>query len=50
MSATLKRRLDRLEAATAPSPASPGLPSEIWLSAPGSDDAALLWRRTHESH
>ncbi|WP_182496242.1 hypothetical protein [Bordetella avium] len=50
MSTTLKRRIDRLEANHAPSPTSPNLPSEIWLSAPGGDEAVLLWRRDDESH
>lgn len=50
MSSTLKRRIDRLEANNAPSPPNPGLPSEIWLSAPDDDDAVLLWRREDENH
>ncbi len=50
MSTTPKRRIDRLEANNAPSPTSPSLPSEIWLSAPGDDEAVLLWRREDESH
>lgn len=50
MATTIKRRIDHLEAAAAPSPANHALPSEIWLSAPGSDGAILLWRRNHEGH
>lgn len=50
MTTTMKRRIDRLEAATALNPSNPILPSEIWLSAPGGDDAILLWRRDRESH